>query len=419
MLKKYKILKSIISIVLCSIIVVTTMFDYTTSANASELTSVNSAISDENILADTKKSDEKSLVSNSDENKDNDVKITTEAVADKNTTTATTKKSTTAENINQETTDYASKEMSVQGTAKDGVLEVTKSTETSFNEDITKSQEAQSDSEQTVTLVIKGVKNENFTSIAEALNRIDEYIRIEFENGNTNNSAANTYTIRFNVPTYELTADDVEAIETARKATIVYDGLYKEENEDKYYTALDLNILGDEGIFFANDTAIQNIKLIYDKNNAENIDSDSAAAKGDGSADTESNSTVKNGNTSKNNGVINSSSVTGTKYLVLAANGYKLTIGQNVETPDNTKVYSGFAGLKGKDLEESDKASLGTQSELIINSGTYESVIAGGSKEQESSKIIIQGGTINNIYGSESANLNMTSILVRGGVYRR
>ena len=380
MLKKYKILKSIISIVLCSIIVVTTMFDYTTSANASELTSVNSAISDENILADTKKSDDKNLVSSSDENKDNNIDMETSVVAE-----------TIKENI----------------------------AETDSNEIVMESQETQSENEKVITLISKDTENENFTSIAEALKKIDEYIRIESETGNVDDLIANTYTIRFNVPTYELTADDVEAIETARKATIVYDGLYKEENEDKYYTALDLNILGDEGIFFANDTTIQNIKLIYDKNNAENIDSDSAAAKGDGSADTESNSTVKNGNTSKNNGVINSSSVTGTKYLVLAANGYKLTIGQNVETPDNTKVYSGFAGLKGKDLEESDKMSLGTQSELIINSGTYESVIAGGSKEQESSKIIIQGGTINNIYGSESANLNMTSILVRGGVYRR
>ena len=380
MLKKYKILKSIISIVLCSIIVITTMFDYTVSANASELTSVNSAISDENILADTKKSDDKNLVSSSDENKDNNIDMETSVVAE-----------TIKENI----------------------------AETDSNEIVMESQETQSENEKVITLISKDTENENFTSIAEALKKIDEYIRIESETGNVDDLIANTYTIRFNVPTYELTADDVEAIETTRKATIVYDGLYKEENEDKYYTALDLNILGDEGIFFANDTAIQNIKLIYDKNNAENIDSDSAAAKGDGSADTESNSTVKNGNTSKNNGVINSSSVTDTKYLVLAANGYKLTIGQNVETPDNTKVYSGFAGLEGKDLEESDKASLGTQSELIINSGTYESVIAGGSKEQESSKIIIQGGTINNIYGSESANLNMTSILVRGGVYRR
>ena len=68
-------------------------------------------------------------------------------------------------------------------------------------------------------------------------------------------------------------------------------------------------------------------------------------------------------------------------------------------------------------LKEKNEIPLGTQSELVINSGTYESVIAGGSKEQKTSKIIIQDGTINNIYGSGSANLEMTTILVRGGVY--
>ena len=252
-------------------------------------------------------------------------------------------------------------------------------------------QELEVNEKSKVTLITEGKANQDFSSIAEALKKVDEYIKdIDISTENSADNIDIKYTIRFIEDKYTLTADDVKAIETARtNTTIIYDGLYKEDNENSYYTNLDLNILGDDGIFFANNTAIQNIKLIYNKNNIDSTVSDDTTAVDD-----------------------NKENKANTKYLVIAANGYKLTIGQNVETPADTKIYSGFVGTKNKN-----SVQLGKESELIINSGTYESVVAGGSKKQDSSKIIVQGGTINNIYGSKNAALKVSKILVRGGVH--
>ena len=473
MKNKYKVLKSLISMVLCVVIIMAGVFDCTTTASAGEVTSKVSLETSKKNQTDTKESNKENIASKLDE-EENDIAVTKGTNAQENEVTASaqtaaadkkestiaaatetaagkeanqtiidyTAKETVSENVSQNT---SSNQSTVNSETKETVIKeaiteepttkeikqnsdltVTQNglesssetniiaeptdkntVETSSGEIITESQGIQSENKEAVTLIAKDRQNENFTSITEVLKKIDEYSQleneeIESENDNTNttnnNSVVNTYTIRFNVPEYELTADDVEAIETTRKVTIVYDGLYKEENGNGYYTTLDLNILDDEGIFFANNTAIQNIKLIYDKENENNTDSDSIANENNGSV--KSNSAVDNDNTATE------------KYLVIAANGYKLTIGENVETPANTKIYSGFVGLK-----EKNEIPLGTQSELVINSGTYESVIAGGSKEQKNSKIIIQDGTINNIYGSGSANLEMTTILVRGGVY--
>ena len=503
MKNKYKVLKSLISMVLCVVIIMAGVFDCTTTASAGEVTSKVSLETSKKNQTDTKESNKENIASKLDE-EENDIAVTKGTNAQENEVTASaqtaaadkkestiaaatetaadreanqtvidyTAKETVSENVSQNT---SSNQSTVNSETKESVIKeaiteepttkeikqnsdltVTQNglesssetniiaeptdkntVETNSGEIITESQGTQSENKEAVTLIAKDRQNENFTSITEVLKKIDEYSQlenkeIESENDTTTtNSVVNTYTIRFNVPEYELTADDVEAIEITRKATIVYDGLYKEENGNGYYTALDLNILDDEGIFFANNTAIQNIKLIYDrydKENENNTDSDSIANENNGSvkSDSVNNGNVESGSVKSNgvnNGSVESDSVksnsavdndnTATeKYLVIAANGYKLTIGENVETPANTKIYSGFVGLK-----EKNEIPLGTQSELVINSGTYESVIAGGSKEQKTSKIIIQGGTINNIYGSGSANLEMTTILVRGGVY--
>ena len=507
MKNKYKVLKSLISMVLCVVIIMAGVFDCTTTASAGEVTSKVSLETSKKNQTDTKESNKENIASKLDE-EENDIAVTKGTNAQENEVTASaqtaaadkkestiaaatetaagkeanqtiidyTAKETVSENVSQNTSSNQStvnsetkgsvikeaiteesmtKEPTTKEIEQNSDLTVTQNgletniiseptdkntVETNSGEIITESQGTQSENKEAVTLIAKDRQNENFTSITEVLKKIDEYSQleneeIESENDNTNttnnNSVVNTYTIRFNVPEYELTADDVEAIETTRKAAIVYDGLYKEENGNGYYTTLDLNILDDEGIFFANNTAIQNIKLIYDrydKENENNTDSDSIANENNGSvkSDSVNNGNVESGSVKSdgvNNGSVESDSVksnsavdndnTATeKYLVIAANGYKLTIGENVETPANTKIYSGFVGLK-----EKNEIPLGTQSELVINSGTYESVIAGGSKEQKTSKIVIQDGTINNIYGSGSANLEMTTILVRGGVY--
>ena len=516
MKNKYKVLKSLISMVLCVVIIMAGVFDCTTTASAGEVTSKVSLETSKKNQTDTKESNKENIASKLDE-EENDIAVTKGTNAQENEVTASaqtaaadkkestiaaatetaagkeanqtvvdyTAKETVSENVSQNTSSNQStvnsetkgsvikeaiteesmtKEPTTKEIEQNSDLTVTQNgletniiseptdkntVETNSGEIITESQGIQSENKEAVTLIAKDRQNENFTSITEVLKKIDEYSQlenkeIESENDTTNNnSVVNTYTIRFNVPEYELTADDVEAIETTRKVTIVYDGLYKEENGNGYYTTLDLNILDDEGIFFANNTAIQNIKLIYDKENENNTDSDSIANENNGSVKSDSvnngnvesgsvkSDGVNNGNVEsdsvksdgvkddsaerdsvKSNSVVDNDNTATEKYLVITANGYKLTIGENVETPANTEIYSGFVGLK-----EKNEIPLGTQSELVINSGTYESVIAGGSKEQKTSKIVIQDGTINNIYGSGSANLEMTTILVRGGVY--
>ncbi len=335
--KNYKNFKFLVSILLCAMIIAATVIDYTSVAWASDST-VQQTI-DNNISAE--------LISKEDKGDLEGLSVQTEM-------TETLQENTT---VKESTSQLPQTETAISEASENKV-------------------------KNTVTLITGNQQNQDFSSVSEALKKIDEY----FAWNNISSDDVNAkYTIKFMADRYVLTEDDVQAIETARvNTTVIYDGLYKEENDDSYYTNLDLNILGDEGIFFANNTVIQNINLVYDKSDIN--DTDSASVKGD---------------------------TANKKYLVIAANGYKLTMGQNVETPANTKIYSGFVGLEEKEI------SLGTQSELIINSGTYESVIAGGSKEQKNSKIIIQDGTINNIYGSESANLDTTNILVRGGVHCR
>ena len=498
---KYKILKGLISIILCIIIVMTGVVDYTSAANASEKTSSTYSAFSKNHLTDVRKSNEKDITSKSDEKQENSGIITVTAKENINTAAieqnvqATEKASfgsqkeiietdsdsqvETMQKVNSDSQEGATQKVNsgsqegttqkvnsgsqegamqkadsdnqkeavqgtdfgkqAQGTAVDtlsgvvesgeeqntdnisepiksneiqstnNILESIKSNEVqstdnaleiknqsaqseiSSNETAMEAQELEVNEKSKVTLITEGKANQDFSSIAEALKKVDEYIKdIDISTENSADNIDMKYTIRFIEDKYTLTADDVKAIETARtNTTIIYDGLYKEDNENSYYTNLDLNILGDDGIFFANNTAIQNIKLIYNKNNIDSTVSDDTTAVDD-----------------------NKENKANTKYLVIAANGYKLTIGQNVETPADTKIYSGFVGTKNKN-----SVQLGKESELIINSGTYESVVAGGSKKQDSSKIIVQGGTINNIYGSKNAALKVSKILVRGGVH--